>query len=203
MDNIRLDYAYVEGTSDQAVETYGANNITIGKVVARDTGYSGLLLNDSTNADVGCVNADGAGAGTGYAAFRMANDNGAINGSHPTNIHVAQVIARGGGRGIFCVTRSGGAVIDRVDIANTGNNSILIQNCHNVTIAAIEGTVLGPGDIRLAFDTSGCASCLNSSNINIQNLNVTDAAIREDPCADNSTFSNITLMGGATMNVCD
>jgi hypothetical protein len=127
----------------------------------------------------------------------------ALVGSHPTNIHVAHVIARGGGRGIFCVTRSGGAVIDRVDIANTGNNSILIQNCHNVTIAAIEGTVVGPGDIRLAFDSSGCASCLNSSNINIQNLTVSDAAINEDPCADNSTFSNITLMGGATLNVCD
>jgi hypothetical protein len=204
VDNIQIDYAYVQGTGAHGVETYGANNVIIGKVVARNTGYSGLLLNDSTNAEVGCVNADGAGTGTGYAAFRMANDNGAINGSHATtNIHVGEVIARRGGRGIFCVTRSGGAVIDRVDIANTGNNSILIQNCHNVTIAANQGTVAGPGDIRLGFDSSGCASCANSSNIRIQNLTVTGATIREDPCADNSTFSNITLMGGATMNVCN
>jgi hypothetical protein len=203
VDDIRIDYAYVEGTGGHGVETYGANDIMIGKVVARNTGFSGLLLNDSTNADVGCVNADGAGTGTGYAAFRMANDNGAISGSHPTNIHVGHVIARAGGRGIFCVTRSGGAVIDRVDIANTGNDSILIQNCHNVTIASIEGSVVGPGDIRLAFDGSGCASCANSSNINIQNLTVTDARVREEPCADSSTFQNLTLMGGATLSVCN
>ena len=36
--------------------------------------------------------------------------------------------ARGGGRGIFCVSESGGAQIDRVDIADTGSNAILVEN---------------------------------------------------------------------------
>lgn len=54
------------------------------------------------------------------------------------------MIARGGGRGVFCVSESGGAVIDRVDLAQTGNNAILIENCHNVNIAAQGGTVTGP-----------------------------------------------------------
>ena len=92
----------------------------------------GLLLNQTINATVGTVDAENAGAGTGYAAFRMANRNGRVGSSYPTNIRVGTVKARGGGRGVFCVSESGGAAIDRVDIANTGNNAILVENCYNV-----------------------------------------------------------------------
>jgi len=34
------------------------------------------------------------------------------------------------------VSESGGVVIDRVDIADTGSNSILLENCYHVNIAA-------------------------------------------------------------------
>jgi hypothetical protein len=74
---------------------------------------------------IGTVDAENAGTGTGYAAFRVANRNGRINNAYPTNVRVGLVRARGGGRGVFCVSESGGLVIDRVDIANTGNNAIL------------------------------------------------------------------------------
>ena len=50
------------------METYGVDNITIGTVVARSVGESGLLLNETTNATVGTVDAQNAGTGTGYAA---------------------------------------------------------------------------------------------------------------------------------------
>ena len=180
MRNIRIDNVYVQGTSAQGVETYGVDDITIGTVVARDVGECGLLLNDTTNAEVGMVDAENAGAGTGYAAFRMANRNGRISNAYPTNIHVGQVIARGGGRGIFCVSESGGAVIDRVDIANTGNNAILLENCYNVNIAAVSGTVTGGGEVRIAARTEFA----NSSDITFQNLTVTNNRITENPCAD-------------------
>ncbi|MFF3494700.1 hypothetical protein ACFYWS_25485 [Streptomyces sp. NPDC002795] len=65
------------------------------------------LVNTTTNAEVGTVDAENVGAGTGYAAFRMANRRGRIGDSYETNIHVKKVIARGGGRGIFCVFESG------------------------------------------------------------------------------------------------
>jgi len=195
--NIRIDHVYVEGTSTQGVETYGVDELTIGTVVARSTGDCGLLLNDTTNAEIGLVDAIDAGTGTGYAAFRMANRNGRIDGQYPVNIHVGQVIARGGGRGIFCVSESGGAVIDRVDLADTGNNSILLENCHNVSIATEAGTVTGGGDIRIAARTEFA----NSSDIAIQNLMVTDSAINESPCADGSTFTNNTLVRSAN-NAC-
>jgi hypothetical protein len=188
--NVRIDNVYVSGTSTHGVETYGVDGLTVGTVTARNTGHSGLLLNDTINATVTRVDAQGAGTGTGYAAFRMANRNGRIGSGYPTNIRVGQVVARGGGRGVFCVSESGGAVIDRVDIAQTGNNAILIENCHNVNIAAQGGTVTGPGDIRLAARSE----FPNTSDIVIQNLTVTNSAITENPCGVNTTFRNNTLV---------
>ena len=64
----------------------------------------------------------------------MANRNGWVGNSYPTNLHVDEVISRGCGRGIFTVSESGGAVIGRITLENTGNNSILLENAYNVTI---------------------------------------------------------------------
>ncbi|WP_037679138.1 right-handed parallel beta-helix repeat-containing protein [Streptomyces albus] len=195
--NIRIDNVYVSGTGAHGVETYGVDGLTIGTVTARDTGYSGLLLNDTVNATVGTVDADGAGTGTGYAAFRMANRNGRIGDGYPVNVRVGQVIARGGGRGVFCVSESGGAVIDRVDIANTGSNAILIENCYNVNIAAQGGTVSGPGDIRIAARSEFA----NTRDITLQNLTVTNSALRESPCGSNITYRNLNLVN-TSRNTC-
>jgi hypothetical protein len=198
VQNFRLDYAYIEGATAMGVETYGVNNITIGTVTSRRVGECGLLLNDSTNATVNLVDAVDTGTGTGYAAFRTANRNGRINDAYPTNIHVGKVLSRGGARGIFCVSESGGVVIDQIDIADAGNNSILLENCYNVNIAAQSGTVVGGGEIRIAAR----AEFANSRDITFQNLTVNNTNITENPCADNSTFANITLQGTAAQNVC-
>jgi len=198
VQNFRLDYAYIEGATSQGVETYGVNNITIGTVKSQSVGECGLLLNDSTNATVGLVDAVNTATGTGYAAFRTANRNGRINDAYPTNIHVGKVVSRGGGRGIFCVSESGGVVIDQIDLADAGNNSILLENCYNVNIAAVSGTVVGGGEIRIAARTEFA----NSRDITIQNLSVNNTNINESPCADNSTFANNTLLGTARLTVC-
>jgi hypothetical protein len=195
--NVRIDNVFVSGASSHAVETYGVDGITIGTVTARNVGESGLLFNQTINATVTKVDADGAGAGTGYAAFRMANRNGRVGSSYPTNIRVGEVIARGGGRGVFCVSESGGAVIDRVNISNTGNNSVLIENCYNVNLAAQSGTVTGGGEIRLAARSE----FPNNKDITIQNLTVTNSAIRESPCGENTTFRNITRVN-SSQNIC-
>jgi hypothetical protein len=195
--NIHIDNVYISGASNQGVETYGVDGLTVGTVVTRDVGYSGLLLNDTINATVGTVDGTNTGTGTGYAVFRTANRNGRINNSYPTNIRVGQVIARGGGRGIFCVSESGGLVIDRIDVAQTGNNAILIENCYNVNLAAQGGNVAGPGDIRLAARTEFA----NNDNITVQNLTVTNTAVTENPCGNNTTFRNNTLVN-SSLNVC-
>ncbi|MGP3982412.1 hypothetical protein [Streptomyces sp. KR80] len=195
--NVRIDNVYVSGAGSHAVETYGVDGITIGTVTARNVGESGLLLNQTINATVTKVDADNAGAGTGYAAFRMANRNGRVGSSYPTNIRVGEVIARRGGRGVFCVSESGGAVIDKVTISNTGNNSILIENCYNVNIAARSGSVTGGGEIRLAARSS----FPNNRDITVQNLTVTNSAIRESPCGENTTFRNNRLVN-SSQDIC-
>ncbi|MCT9083789.1 hypothetical protein [Streptomyces fulvoviolaceus] len=195
--NVRIDNVYVSGASSHAVETYGVDGLTIGTVTARNVGESGLLLNQTINATVTKVDAENAGTGTGYAAFRMANRNGRVGSSYPTNIRVGEVIARGGGRGVFCVSESGGAVIDKVTLSSTGNNSVLIENCYNVSLAAQSGTITGGGELRLAAR----AEFPNNDNITIQNLTVTNATIRENPCGTNTTFRNITLVN-STQSIC-
>jgi hypothetical protein len=187
--NITVESVNVSGASSHAMETYGVDGLTVGTVTARNVGESGLLLNQTINATVGTVDAENAGAGTGYAAFRTANRNGRIGSSYPTNVRVGTVRARGGGRGVFCVSESGGLTIDRVDIANTGNNAVLIENCYGVTIAGQSGTVSGGGEIRLAERTE----FPGNRDITLQNLTVTNNRIRESPCADNLTIRSITL----------
>lgn len=192
--NIRIDNAYVEGATNQGVETYGVDGLTIGTVTARRVGFAGLLLNDTWNANIGTVDAENTATGTGYAAFRMANRNGRVSSSYPTNIRVGLVRARNGGRGIFCVSESGGAVIDRVDIANTGNNSVLIENCYNVTIAAVSGTVNGGGEMRIAARTEFPPS----SGITFQNLTVSNTNIRWSPCTGtNNVVRNVTRVNSS------
>ncbi|MFC8424879.1 hypothetical protein ACFUN7_29170 [Streptomyces sp. NPDC057236] len=195
--NVRIDNVYVSGASSHAVETYGVDGLTVGTVTARDVGESGLLLNQTINATVSKVDAENAGTGTGYAAFRMANRNGRIGSSYSTNIRVGEVVARGGGRGVFCVSESGGATIDRITLSNTGNNAILIENCYNVNLAAQSGTVTGGGEIRLAARSEFA----NNRDITVQNLTVTNSSIRESPCGENTTFRNNRLVN-SSQSIC-
>ncbi|WDZ93146.1 RICIN domain-containing protein [Nocardiopsis sp. HUAS JQ3] len=189
--DISIDDVYVSGTDNHGVETYSVDGLDIGTVTARDTGYSGLLLNNTVNATVDRVDAEGAGTGTGYAAFRMANRNGRIGSDHPVNIRVGEVRARGGGRGVFCVSESGGAVIDRVDIAQTGNNAVLVENCHNVTFSG--GTIAGPGSVRIAARSEFA----NTSNVTFQNLTLANTSLVENPCSVNLTVRNVTFQNSS------
>jgi len=183
--NLRIDYVFGSGMSSHIVETYGISNITIGKVEGDDVGECGLLLNRSINATIDLVTCTKCAVGTGYAAFRMANNNGVIDGGYDmVNIIAKSVVARGGGRGVFSVSGSGAARIDRVDLQDTGNNSILLENAHNVSVgnAAEQSRIANSGQLRIAG---------TSSDIRIQNIAVSGTTISESPCATNSTWTNV------------
>ena len=196
--NVRIDNVYVQGTSSHGVETYGVDGLTIGTVTARNTGESGLLLNDTINATVGTRRRRGR---RHRHRVRRVPDGQPQRPDRQlatrSNIRVGEVIARGGGRGIFCVSESGGAVIDRIDIAHTGNNAILIENCYNVTIAAQSGTVNGGGDIRIAARTE----FPNTADVTLQNLTVTNSRLVESPCAIRTVIRNVTLIN-SSRNTC-
>jgi hypothetical protein len=183
--NLKIDYVYGSGMGSHVVETYGISGITIGKVEGSNVGECGVLLNRSINANIDLVTCADCAVGTGYAAFRMANNNGVLGGGYGTvNIVAKSVIARGGGRGIFSVSGSGAARIDKVDLEDTDNNSILLENAHNVTIgsASAQSRIANSGQLRIAG---------TSSDIKIQNIAVSDTTISESPCAANSTWTNV------------
>ncbi|KAL5348599.1 hypothetical protein ACLOAV_006016 [Pseudogymnoascus australis] len=191
--NVVMDSINVRGATSHAVETWNINGLKINEVIARNVGECGLLLQKVVDATVGLVDGDNVAAGNGYATFRMANENGRrSDGSYPTNIRINRVKSRGGGRGVFCVSQSGGAVIDNVDLASNGNNAILIENCNNVKISS--GTVTGGGEVRLAARTEFA----NNRDISLT-LTVNSNTVRESPCGVNSYFA---ISGNASLNIC-
>jgi hypothetical protein len=134
-----------------------------------------LLLNATINAEVGMVDGEDVATGNGYATFRVANQAGKIGNTWPAgNIHIGTVRARRGGRGIFCVSDSGGTTIDNVDIADTGNNSMLLENCHNFRVAAVSGTVSTGGGIII---TQRADEHTPTSNVTLQNLAVNGVSV--------------------------
>ncbi|PSK56904.1 hypothetical protein B9Z65_6528 [Elsinoe australis] len=190
--NVKMDVISVTGAGSHAVETWNIDGLTINSVIARNVGESGLLIQKVTNARVGLVDGNNVGGGTGYATLRFANNAGQRGSSYATNIFVDRVISRGGGRGVFCVSQSGGAEIGNVDLAQNGGNSILIENCYNFRIRG--GTVNGGGEVRIAARTE----FPNTRDTNI-NLRVDGTTVRESPCADNSVW---TLSGNGARNIC-
>lgn len=190
--NVKMDTITCTGAGSHCVETWNINTLTINSVIARDVKECGLLLQKTTNARVGLVDGNNVAAGNGYATLRFANENGKLNGGYNTNVYVDRVVSRGGGRGIFCVSQSGGAQIGTVDLANNGNNAILIENCYNVAIRG--GTVNGGGEVRLAARTEFA----NNKDINIT-LKVDGTTVRESPCGDNTNWS---LSGNGGRSIC-
>ncbi|PGG98141.1 hypothetical protein AJ79_08964 [Helicocarpus griseus UAMH5409] len=190
---VSMESIRVTGAGSHAVETWNIDGLTIGEVIARDVGECGLLLQETTNAQVGLVDGENVAAGTGYATLRMANTNGLKgDNDYSTNVYIDKVVSRGGGRGVFCVSESGGAEIASVDLADNGNNAILIENCYNIKI--LGGTVSGGGEVRLAARSEFA----NNRDISIT-LTVDGTSVRESPCGENISWN---ISGGASMDVC-
>ncbi|GAA1849095.1 hypothetical protein [Myceligenerans crystallogenes] len=191
--NVVIDDVYARGAGSDAVETWNIDGLTVGRVTGRDVGGNALLLNNTRNARIGTVDGDDVATGTGYATFRTANRAGRMSdGSYPTNIIVDKVISRGGGRGVFCVSESGGVQIRSVDLAGNGNNSVLIENCYNYRIDS--GTVNGGGEVRVAARSE----FPNTRDVTVT-ARVDNTSVRESPCGININW-NIT--GNASVNVC-
>lgn len=190
--NVKMGTIKVTGASSHAVETWNIDGLEIDSVVAKDCGESGLLLQTVTNAKIGTVDGDNVGEGTGYGTLRFANNAGQIGSSYDTNIVVNKVTSRGGGRGVFCVSQSGGAEILEIDLADNGNNAILIENCYNFSIRG--GTVSGGGEVRVSARTEFPNTKLISVTAKIDGTTV-----RESPCADGMTWD---ITGNAVKTIC-
>lgn len=205
ISGLTIDSVYGSGMTSHVVETYGITNVTINSVTGSSVGECGLLLNDTAYATVNTVSCTNCGTGTGYAAFRIANNAGKVGSDWPAgNIRVSKVYARGGGRGIFAVSGSGGLTIDTIDIASTGSQPILLQNCINTTIAASSGKVSG-GQILLSNDTTNTNSGLYqaSRNVTLKNLTLSNAAyVKEEWCQLGDRGNRAYSITGGTVTMC-
>ncbi len=201
-ENYQIDYVFVSGAGGHGVETYGINNITINEFVGENTGNCGMLLNYTTNAEVGSVTCTGCAGGTTYAAFRIANQAGNVNDddTYPAgNIHVGEINATGGGRGIFCVSASGGLTVDRFDIEDVGAApEIFIENCYNITLATEEGTLTG-GQARIGYNANNGPP---SSNVVFQNMTLDNASILESPCDWGDLGNRALDVSGGSTDMC-
>ncbi|KAK7419068.1 hypothetical protein QQX98_003570 [Neonectria punicea] len=184
----------VTGAGSHAVETWNIDGLDITSVIARDVGECGLLLQRTINAWVGYVEGNNVATGTGYATLRFANNNGQLGDGQytTTNVWVDRVVSRGGGRGIFCVSMSGAAEIKYIDLANNGNNAVLIENCYNLAIR--DGVINGGGQVRV----SARDEFPNTSGIFFE-VEVNNNSVRESPCAENIFWA---ITGNAAKDVC-
>jgi hypothetical protein len=124
----------VEGSAGHGIETYSIDGVSIGDVTVNNTGGCGLLLNDSTDCNVGVVTGTGNCTDVsngGYATFRVANTNGST--------YVEGVYSRNSGRGFFSVSGSHDCTIGWVDIANSTLQGIFLQDATNTYVNS--GTV--------------------------------------------------------------
>lgn len=192
-ENVSMDSIKVTGAGSHAVEVWNIDGLEIGEVIATDVGECGLLIQASRDVNVGYVEGVNAGTGTGYATLRFANQNGMDeNGGYETNIFVDKVYSRGGGRGVFCVSESGGTEIGSVDLAENGGNAVLIENCYNFAI--VGGTVNGGGEVRMAAREEFA----NSRDVAVT-LKVDGTSVREQPCGENTTW---VLTGDGSRDIC-
>ncbi|KAI6778185.1 uncharacterized protein J7T54_002720 [Emericellopsis cladophorae] len=192
--NVRMGTIRVTGAGAHAVEVWNIDGLNINAVYATNVGECGLLIQNSINVWVGLVEGYNVAAGTGYATLRFANNNGQLdNGEYTTtNVWVDRVVSRGGGRGIFCVSMSGAAEIKYIDLANNGNNAVLIENCYNLAIR--DGVINGGGEVRVAARSE----FPNTSGIFFE-VEVNNNSVRESPCAENIFWA---ITGNAARNVC-
>lgn len=197
--HVTLDSAYVEGCSHHAVETYGVDGLGVGEVHTQNTGGCGLLLNDTTDATVGTVDAVNPDPGGGYAGFRVAN------GAGP-NISVQNVTVRGGARGVFGVSGSHDFTIETVDIEETEVHGILIQDCQNASING--GSVRNNYNEGVRIDSRSSDTHPPASDVTIQNLRVVDDRANKQqtygiyetgPDTNNNAILNNDVRDGGTV----
>ncbi len=137
----------INGSAGHGIETYGIDGFDIADVTVTNTGNSGLLLNDSRNGTVGKVYGYNNGRGTGYATFRVANDNG-------PNVEVESVYSRTSGRGFFSVSDSNGTTIQYVDIANSEKQGIFLEDASNTHVLSGSVSNGNPNCQLVRTDTS-------------------------------------------------
>lgn len=124
--NLNVGSPTVTRGSDNGVETYGINGVRWGTVNVSDRGAAGLLLNQSSNASGTAVNGTRCSTGSGYAGFRVANNN------RTTTLGTAN--SNNCGRGFFSVSGSSGCTVTTVNATNCTSHGVWLQTASNTRV---------------------------------------------------------------------
>jgi hypothetical protein len=143
--------------NNHGIETYGINGVTFGTAnVSERKDGCGVLLNQSSSANGGTVNATSCDDGGGYAGFRLANNN------RSTTLNFANSTSCG--RGFFSLTGSSGATVKRVDATKCSDIGVWLQDSPNTKVES--GTVKDtPWCWAITGSSSGSSvtvDCVNS-----------------------------------------
>jgi hypothetical protein len=191
-----LEDIFVEETRGHGVELWRTDGLKVGTITTRNTGYAGVLLNQTRNARIELVDAFRANHGGGYAGFRTANDAG-------PNIEVDKVIAIECGRGVFTVSGSHGITIHEVEIARSSGHGMLIEDTENFVVNGGAITDCGAEGVRITSRRLGQGPGSDhhpASNVTIQNLRISGSpwGIRETlPRTHSNRILNNDLRGNA------
>lgn len=190
--NYTLDNITVEQTRGHGVELWRTDGLTVGTITTRETGYAGVLLNQTRNARIRLVDAYRANHGGGYAGFRTANDAG-------PNIVVDKVIAVECGRGVFTVSGSRGITLHEVEIARSSGQGMLIEDTQDFIVHGGVIKDCGAEGVRINSRRLGQGPGADhppASNVTIQNLRISGCpwGIRETlPRSNNNRIINNDL----------
>lgn len=192
--NFVMNDIFVEDTRGHGVELWRTDGLKVGTITTRNTGFAGVLLNQTRNAHIELVDAYRANYGGGYAGFRVANNGG-------PNIVVDKVIAINCGRGVFTVSGSQGITIHEVDIQGSTGHGMLIEDTQDFKVNG--GQILNSGaeGVRINSRYIGQGPGADhepASNVTIQNLRISGGpwGVRETlPRSNNNFVLNNDLRG--------
>lgn len=192
--NFVMNDIFVEDTRGHGVELWRTDGLKVGTITTRNTGYAGVLLNQTRNAHIELVDAYRANYGGGYAGFRVANNGG-------PNIVVDKVIAIECGRGVFTVSGSQGITIHEVDIQGSTGHGMLIEDTQDFSVNG--GSIVNSGAEGVRINSRYIGQGPGSdhepaSNVTIQNLRISGGpwGIRETlPRSNNNFVLNNDLRG--------
>lgn len=125
-EDVQIDSVYLEDGGHHAVETYGVDRVQIDRVIAKDIGGCGVLLNQTSDATINSVIGRNPGGPAGYPTFRLAN--------FCNNVSVGQIVSRGGMKGIMLLTARN-ASIGEVNIVGAEDSGIFVSLSFNVSIS--------------------------------------------------------------------
>ncbi len=138
-NDLRIDGEIcINGSNGHGIETYGVKNVTIGDVSVTNTGGCGILLNNSHNCNLGVITGYKNSENGDYATLRVANTN------HKTRCK--GIYSRNSGKGFFSISESSDCIVEEVDIQNSRNEAIYIQNSINTHV--LSGITLNGGRLN-------------------------------------------------------